>query len=195
MSLAREDWRSFEVLSGQMVIGDPMKDEDGSIVIDAEGGEWVAMPRRDETHHIVGLAAMKRYVAEKVDMEDAPCIRVSSEPTVKTFETESMVVAAMDRAFCKEVPPTYSIPEQKLNDELLSVFGRPEGKTGKERFVETCFHLGYEGRTKFQRVEPMDFGFVFGSAIKKAKVCILYDDGMDAIMFEIMEEGDADGRC
>lgn len=185
MSTAREDWHEFEVMSGQISICDPTYGDDKAIVINAECGEWVAMTLRDDDHHIRTLAAMRKWVAERIDHNK---VEISADSDFDTANIRSRLVSVSDRVFADMLPEGFSVPEHKLNDKIVERRGVPEGKDGVERFVETCFHLGYNGETGMPRVESTGYGIVFGMDADSIGVNVLYNDGRDAMAFEIRRD-------
>lgn len=180
MSLAKEDWKRFDVLSGQLKIAD-VTDGEG-VVCNAESGPWVAMCEYDDDNNIMYVAAMVESLADS--MADGR-VEVEGVSESESFESRSGMVFFVDRKIAGKLPSAFRIPEDRLNDEIVKRFGRPDdsGKSQSDRFVESCFHLARDG--SMPTLESLDFGAVFELSRGGVYVDMLYNQVRDVIGFEI----------
>ena len=62
MSLAHEDWKEFDLLSGQLKIADASGS--GDVICNAQNGGWVVMCEYDDSNQICYVAGMRDFMAK-----------------------------------------------------------------------------------------------------------------------------------
>ena len=183
MSLAYEDWKRFELLSGRISFGDAASDE--REVFNAEPGEWTAMCDRDEQHRIAYVVAVRDDMLPSMR---GGVIQCGEHMTIEHRSIDSDgIFLAFDRRLEGKLPPSFSIPEHKLNADIVKAYGRPDdpGKDDSERFLESCFHLAYDERTDMPELESMGFGFVCQLGAGEVQLALLFNDMRDLVGFEL----------
>ena len=180
MSLAREDWKWFDVLSGQLKIGDAMN-RDG-VLCNAESGSWVAMCEYDDDNRISYVVAMRDFLANS--MRNGK-VEIEGVAESDSFVSKSGTIFIIDRKAEGNLPKSFKVPDHRLNDELVKHFGKPDddGKSQSDRFIECCFHLAKDG--PMPSLESLDFGAVFELSRGEVYVDMLYNRVRDVIGFEI----------
>ena len=183
MSLDKQDWKYFDVLSGQLSIGDAASGE--GVVCNAENGSWVAMCEYDDDHRIKLVAAMRENMAALISGGKVEVEQGTSE--MVTFDSESGVVFMVDRKVKGNLPKCFEIPEGKLNKDIVEMYGRPndEGKAEQDRFVESCFHMARDSDSSMPSLNSLMFGAVAELPRGEISVEMLYNPMRDVIGFEI----------
>ena len=183
MSLAYEDWKRFELLSGRLSFGDATSDE--REVFNAEAGGWTAMCDRDEDHRIAYIVAVRDDMLQNMRGGVLQCDEHMTVEHVG-LDSESGVILVFDRKLEGKLPPSFSIPEHKLNGEIVEAYGKPDdpGKDDSDRFVESCFHLAYDSIARMPELESMGFGLVC-QMDGGADVSLLVNDMRDVVGFEM----------
>lgn len=186
MSYAKEDWKFFFNMSGQAVINDALGDEDDAVYCSVLPGEWVAMCEYDDDNSISQVIAMHESLSRT--FQDGRVVVNDDGATQErsTLESDSGVMFIADRRL-RSKPPAMHVPDEKLNPYIVDEFGRPddEGKSPRDSFVETCFHLARDYKSQMPTLGSFDFGTAFD--IKSGSVCVdlLYNGMRDVIGLEI----------
>lgn len=185
MSLAREDWKRFDMLSGQAKIGDAAGS--GDVICNVSGGEWVAMCEYDDENKIAYVAAMRDYLA---DMMSGGSVAIDGTHEEDAFDSKSGVVFIIDRKMDGHLPPGFKCPEHKLNPEIVERYGKPDdnGKSDNDRFIEAMFHLGRDHASRMPSLESLGCGAVFELGKGGVHVDLLYNAMRDVIGFEIQRK-------
>jgi len=185
MSLAHEDWKKFDVLSGQLRIADVT---DGEMIFNAENGTWVAMCEYDDDNRISLLVAMHEKVAD--EMSDG-VVEMEGVEEHTGFNSKSGVVFFADRKLGNKVPDWFKVNAERLNPDIVEMYGTPEdhGKTEEDRFIENCFHMARDCRVDMPVLENLGFGAVCELPRGELDIGVLYNWGRDAVGFEITRKG------
>ena len=186
MSFSPQDWKRFDVLSGQLrIVGTGTDDE---VIVNAENGTWVAMCEYDDDCRISTFAAMPERMAEM--MADGR-VEVEGVEEHATLEAVSGMIFASDRKACGVLPDWWKVPEYRLNPSIVEMYGRPDddGKSAEDRFVEACFHMGCDCRAGNMPVlEEVGFGTVCKLRGGELDVGLLYNVGRDVIGVEVISK-------
>ena len=188
MSLSPQDWKRFDVLSGQLKVSDAAGD--GELVLNAEVGTWVAMCEYDDDNRISMLAAMPERVA---DMMDGGVVEADGCEERKDFSAGSGIVCISDRMADGKLPSGFKVPDYKLNPAIVERYGKPDddGKSEYDRFIESCYHMSCDPRTDMPLLEEVGYGAVCDMRCTPLDVGVLYNRMRDVIGLEITrrEEG------
>ena len=186
MSFAREDWKHFDILSGQISVIDPLAD-DSDVIANAVQGDWVAFAQYDDDGNLAYVAAMMQEIAER-SSDGVPVATGVATVETDSLPLESGFVAVSDRFFQRRLPEDFEIPDWKLNRMLIGRHGAPtdDGKSEYRRYAESCLHLGRNGDTGMARVEELGgVGVVFEFGGDGADVTLLYNRFRDVVGLEI----------
>lgn len=184
MSFAYEDWKVFDVLSGQIAVGDPT-DRDGCVFVNAENGEWVAMSSYDDDGRVERVLAMRRRIADMMSRGERPNFDTSTMR--ESISVKSGTVFAIDRKLAWNLPRSRRVPSERFSEPLLQILGDPyeDGKSAERSFAELCMHVGRDSHCDMQVIGSLPFGAACGMDDGGKSVDIILNAQRDAIAFEV----------
>ena len=181
MSLYPGDWKRFDVLSGQLKIADASGED---VIVNAECGSWVAMCEYDDDNKVSIMAAMPEHLAN--EMEDG-VVKLDGVEEHCSISAKSGMVFIVDRKMDGKLPEWFHVPEHRLNPKIVELCGRPDdsGKEQRDKFIESCFHMGRDHRINMPTLENIGYGAVCEMAKGTLSVDLLYNRMRDVIGVEI----------
>lgn len=184
MSFAYEDWKRFDLISGQLKISDAAGGDD--VICNAQPGGWVALCEYDDSNKIRYVVSMRDFMANGIS--DGR-VRAPNGSTYehREFDSKSGLVFFVDRRMDNKLPENFDVPEHRLNPDIVDKYGKPsdDGKSELDKFIECLFHLGRDYRSKMPTLESIGFGAVCDMGIGSMDCELLYNDKRDVIGFEI----------
>lgn len=188
MSLAYEDWKRFDNLSGQLMLGDPLHPESAEY-INVQQGEWVAMcVREDDCNDMERVLMMRSWLADVV-LRGKRC-DIGGEPDHIMLDSisESGFMFAVDRWLGMRLAGDFKVPEHRLIPDIVERFGRPDddGKEPETSFIESCLHMGRDACSGMPMVDEIPYGAAFEIGSGNVKVNVVLDKMRDAIGIEFV---------
>lgn len=190
MSVAVEDWKRFANLSGQIVVNDPLSDDDGAIA-NVQTGDWCAVALYSDSNSIERVIAMRDWLITQTLAEGD--FAHDGRYRIGRYEIDSStgIIFIVDRWMRDAIPRHFLVPRCKRSAKIIEMFGdiEDEGKSDSDRFVESCFHLCCDYEHDFPRLESIDYGVVFKLPKGKHMVDVLFDQNRDAVGIMVSAKG------
>lgn len=186
MSMAPEDIKTFDVLSGQVTVADV--GGRNTIIANAKAGEWRAFVDYDDDNMILHMAAC--CADELVDGLDS--FRIKSPVSIerRVISSESGIISMFDRHMHGHWPRGYELPDSMKNAELTDALGEPDapGKSDARKFAELCSHLGRfsNGRSQMPRIESAGYGVAFDMGCGDVQVNLIMNEMRDMVGVEVV---------
>lgn len=184
MSRYREDWKTFDVWSGEMTVMDIADSNGGNRfpLTHVGGGEWAAFAEYDDDSSVRHVVAGELSVLEALASNDGGSeYRHRFSVLRDSVKSDSGVVGLVDSAFVD----AKSIDEKPGGwvPDLVEAWGLPtdESKSEHESFVETACHLSIDSQTGKPDIGSNGHGVFFGVPRgTELEFVVLYDsdDGM-----------------
>ena len=194
MSMSREDWKAFAVLSEKLTVKDVASEREGLCINGMRPGEWAAFAIYDDDFRIRAVYAGERGVLERLasswESGGRSRDRIEVMSDTETIGLDGGVLELFDSHFDGRWPNGLSLSSVRRNPHFEDAWGdlADVRKTDAQRFFELACHIAQPDR--YPAIGSAKFGVFAKVDGDEAEVEVLRDrKAYDVVALRILPKG------